>query len=209
MIEACPTPCARPASVASVGFVRGVRGWGRRRAVGRLAPRSMEDVSNEKQRPVDQDDTVTGVPVRTDGSEPVPGRERAPLSVVIVSLCVILESVAVLAAAVFAARAIGQNSPVSVTGRVVLMVLLVLVAVWQGIVAAKHIAGKAWTRSAVVVWQLFQVIVSIYYISNAPAVKDWAGLGLGIGMLVVGGVALVTVFAPSTRAWLEPDDAPR
>ncbi|WP_291277824.1 hypothetical protein [Galactobacter sp.] len=156
-------------------------------------------MSNEQKRPVDQDDTTV------DTTQ----RRRMPASVTIVSVCVLLEAVAVFAAAIFAAQAIAQSSPVSIGGRIFLMVLLVLVAVWQGVVASKHMAGRAWTRSAVVAWQLFQVIVSIYYISNAPAVGDWAGLALGLGMLVVGGVALVTVFSPATRAWLEPDDAPR
>jgi uncharacterized membrane protein HdeD (DUF308 family) len=94
-------------------------------------------------------------------------------------------------------------------GSIFLLVLMVLVAVWQVVVAVKHLAGRAWTRSAVVVWQLFQIILGIYYLSNAPKYGDWLGTGLGAGMVVVGCCALLFVFAPSTRHWLEPDDAPR
>ncbi|MGO1319408.1 MAG: hypothetical protein ACTII7_04845 [Galactobacter sp.] len=166
-------------------------------------------MSNRQKRQAQQEQNAALTTSSGEGTSGEVARARIPGSVVIVSVCVILEAVGVLVAAVFAAQAIGQSSSVSVAGRVFLLVLLLLVAVWQGVVAFKHLAGRAWTRSAVVVWQLFQVIVSIYYISNAPGVGDWAGLTLGVGMLLVGGVALVTVFSPATRAWLEPDDAPR
>jgi hypothetical protein len=124
-----------------------------------------------------------------------------------------LESLAVLVAAGFSVASLlsslGKASPMPVGGSVFLLVLMLLVAVWQAIVAVKHVSGRAWTRSAVVVWQLFQIILGIYYLSNAPRYQDWLGIGVGVGMVVVGCVALLFVFSPATRLWLEPDDAPR
>lgn len=135
---------------------------------------------------------------------------RRPGSVLVVSGVVGLEAALVLLMAVFALKGLGNTAtPIPVTGRVFLLVLLLGAAAWQLTVAVKHAVGRAWTRSAVVVWQLFQVIIGIYYMSNGPKFDDWAGFWIGVGLLVVGGVALVTVFSPDTRRWLEADDLPR
>lgn len=104
---------------------------------------------------------------------------------------------------------LGNPSPVSMAGRLFLPVLMLAVSAWQVVAGLKHLAGKAWTRSPLVVWQLFQIILSIYYLSNAPAVGDWAGTTLGVVLLVPAAVALVLIFSPSTRAYLEPDDQRR
>jgi hypothetical protein len=61
-----------------------------------------------------------------------------------------LESLAVLVAAGFSVASLlsslGKASPMPVGGSVFLLVLMLLVAVWQAIVAVKHVSGRAWTR---------------------------------------------------------------
>lgn len=122
------------------------------------------------------------------------------------ALIVLIEALAVIAAAIVQFLDLGSPSPISMAGRIFLPVLLLGVGAWQIMVGAKHWAGRAWTRAAVVVWQLFQIILSIQYLVSAPSVGDWLGFLFGVGLFVPGAIALVLVFSPSTRAFLEADD---
>lgn len=115
----------------------------------------------------------------------------------------------VLYAAVLGLADLRHPSPVSMAGRIFLPVLMIAVGLWQVMAGLKHAAGRAWTRSPLVVWQLFQIILSIYYLSNAPRVGDTAGVVLGVSLLVPAAVALVLIFSPATRRFLEPDDVRR
>ncbi|MDR2254613.1 MAG: hypothetical protein LBE25_01175 [Arthrobacter sp.] len=143
---------------------------------------------------------------RRPGSEAAadaaPARVERPWTVMITSLIMALEAVIVLWGAlnfVFTLRAPG---PLNVGGRLFLVVLMVGAAAFAASVAAKHLAGRAWTRAAVVVWQLFQVILSGQFLGGGAPV-------LGVVLLVPAAVALVLVFAPATRRFLEADDQPR
>lgn len=118
------------------------------------------------------------------------------------ALIVALEAVAVLYAAITFALGFGTPGPLNAAGRVFLIVLMVAAAAFAGSVAAKHWAGRAWTRSAVVVWQLFQIVLSGQYLAGGA-------VPFGLLLLVPGAVALVLVFAPATRRFLEKDDLPR
>lgn len=118
------------------------------------------------------------------------------------SFIVWLEAAAVLGGAVVMGVALSQASPLPLAGRVFLIALMLLGAGFQVAVGLNHWRGRAWTRSAVVVWQLFQVVISGQYIV--------AGAWLfGLALLIPGAVAMVMVFSPQTRAYLAADDAPR
>ena len=115
---------------------------------------------------------------------------------------VALEALAVLGAAVVSAVNLGAPGPLNAAGRVFLLILMVAAAAFAFAASAKHLAGRAWSRGAIVVWQLFQIILSIQYLTGGAVL-------LGLGLLVPGAVALVLTFSPMTRAFLAPDDRPR
>lgn len=115
---------------------------------------------------------------------------------------VALEGVSVLYGALTFLMSLGQPGPLNMGGRIFLVVLMVAGAVFAATVAGKHWAGRAWTRSAVVVWQLFQIVISGQYLAGGA-------VGFGLFLLVPAAVALVLVFSPATRRFLEADDVPR
>ena len=125
-----------------------------------------------------------------------------PWSVVVVVAVLALEAVAVLYGALSFLLSLGQPGPLNMGGRIFLIALMVAGALFAAMVAGKHWAGRAWTRSAVVVWQLFQIVISGQYLSGGA-------VGFGLFLLIPAAVALVFVFSPATRRFLEADDRPR
>lgn len=137
-------------------------------------------------------------------SAAVPAQAAAPRPwpVTVTTLIMGLEAVLVLWGALNFVFTLSAPGPLNVGGRLFLVALMVGAAAFAASVAAKHFMGRAWTRAAVVVWQLFQVILSGQFLGGGAPV-------LGIVCLVPAAVALLLVFSPATRRFLEADDRPR
>lgn len=147
-----------------------------------------------------------GTPAVTAPAAEPPAVVARPWTVTTTAVIAVLEAVAVLVLAAVQLADLGTPSPVSLAGRIFLPVLMIGAGAWQAMVGLKHLAGRAWTRAAVVVWQLFQIIISIQYLVSAPQYGDWLGFAVGLGLFVPGAVALVLVLSPGTRLYLEADD---
>lgn len=137
---------------------------------------------------------------------PVVAAAARPWTVTITAAIVLVEALAIWVVAVMQLADLGSPSPLTMAGRIFLPVLMIGAGAWQVMVGLKHRAGRAWTRAAVVVWQLFQIILSIQYLVSAPQYGDWLGFAVGLGLFIPGAVALVLVFSPTTRLFLEADD---
>ncbi|WP_054821959.1 hypothetical protein [Arthrobacter sp. JCM 19049] len=86
-----------------------------------------------------------------------------PASVKTVAALVLLEAVAVLAYGINYLMHINDPGVLNMSGRIFMVVLCLAAGVWQGWVAFSFFKGRAWTRAAIVAWQLFQVILATTY----------------------------------------------
>lgn len=121
-----------------------------------------------------------------------------PTSVFVVAALVLIEALAVLAYAISYMLNLDTNGTVNMGGQLFMLALCLLLAVWQGSVAVNFFKGKAFTRAPIVVWQLFQLILSVSFLSsNIPMVTAAAVLSI-----VVAGTTVVMLFAPKTTAFL-------
>lgn len=131
-----------------------------------------------------------------------PGPER-PLSIVVVSVLLLLESLATLGAAVWYATTLSGDGPVSLGGRIFMLVLIIAASVWQANVAMHVFRGHAWTRAAAIVWQVFQVIFAVSFLGAGGF-----GLALGVALLVPAAAIIVLTFDPRATAYFG-DRVPR
>ncbi|MGQ3385316.1 hypothetical protein [Glutamicibacter sp. TV12E] len=121
-----------------------------------------------------------------------------PISVVIVAALVMLEALAVLGCAISYLGNLSTDGAVNVGGQIFMLALCLLLAIWQGSVAANFFKGKAFTRAPIIVWQLFQLILSVSFLSsNIPMVKIAA-----LASIMIAGSSVVLLFAPKTTAFL-------
>lgn len=96
-------------------------------------------------------------------ADPVPDGTSRPLGVLLISVVLILEAVALVVTAVGFAITIFGVDPVSVGGSVFMAVLLLLVASALVVMARKLAVGFRWPRSPSLVVQLFLVILAFPY----------------------------------------------
>lgn len=116
---------------------------------------------------------------------PRPGRSR-PLAVVTLTVVLLLQSLAVLGAAMTSVLAIGAGT-LGMGAQIFLAILFVLAGVWIGAAGIGLWAGKPWTRAAVVVIELFAVILSISFFTGG-------NVGVGLAFLLPAAVALLLMF---------------
>jgi hypothetical protein len=117
-----------------------------------------------------------------------------PLSIVAVAALLLLEAMAVLAAALVFASSLGQPGPVPLSGRVFLLVLILAASAGLGWVALNVFRGRPWTRAAGLVWQIFQVIFAVPLIGGSTT---W----LGVALLVPAAAIIVLIFDPRATAY--------
>lgn len=117
------------------------------------------------------------------------------LSVKIVAALVLVEALAVLAYGVNYLIHITDPGVLTMPGRIFMVVLCLAGGIWQGWVAYSFFQGRAWTRAAIVAWQLFQVILATSYFQTEL-------VGLAVLAFFVAAGALILLFAPQTTAFL-------
>ncbi|MGM7668864.1 hypothetical protein [Microbacterium sp. A93] len=128
----------------------------------------------------------TSSPLATTGTpDPRRGRTRPP-AVTALTGVLLLQSLAVLGAAVASAMAIGAGA-LGVGAQIFLAVLFVLAGVWIGAAGLGLWAGRAWTRAAVVVIEMFAVILSISFFTAG-------NVSVGLMFLLPAAAALLLMF---------------
>lgn len=133
--------------------------------------------------------------VVVSNEDTIPSR---PTSVFVVAALVLLEALAVLVYAISYMMHIGTSGTVNMGGQLFMLVLCLLAAVWQGSVAINFFKGKAFTRAPIIVWQLFQLILSVsFFTSDIPLVTTAA-----VAAILIAGITIVMLFAPKTTAFL-------
>lgn len=121
-----------------------------------------------------------------------------PTSVFVVAALVLIEALATLAYAISYMLNLDANGTVNMGGQLFMLALCLLLAVWHGSVAINFFKGKAFTRAPIIVWQLFQLILSVSFLnSDIPMVTAAAVLSI-----VIAGTTVVMLFAPKTTAFL-------
>jgi len=121
-----------------------------------------------------------------------------PISVVIVAALVMLEALAVMGYAISYLGNLSSDGVVNVGGQIFMLGLCLVAAVWQGSVAVNFFKGKAFTRAPIIVWQLFQIILSVSFLSSDVAMVKIAAFAA----IAIAGVSVVLLFAPKTTAYL-------
>lgn len=133
-----------------------------------------------------------------DASSPATTR---PLSIVVVVALLLAEALATLGAAVWYATSLGAEGPLSLGGRIFMLVLIVGAAAWQTHVGVQVYKGHAWTRAAALVWQVFQVIFAVSFLGAG----GWE-LALGIALLVPAAAIILLIFDPKATAFFGDRD---
>lgn len=127
-------------------------------------------------------------------SEPSVTARRHPF---VVALAVLLfaECALVAVATIYLVVEILVARPDSYASAIALTVLTVLATIWLGFIAVNVLRGRAWVRSAAIVWQVLQIAVAIGCFQGLFARPD-----IGWLLLVPALVALVLLFTPSVVA---------
>lgn len=121
-----------------------------------------------------------------------------PSSVVVVAGLVLLEALAVLAYTVNYAINIPNEGSLNLGAHLFMLALCLFLAVWQGTVAFSFYKGKAFTRAPIIVWQLFQLILSVSFLKSDIAMV----IVSAIISIIVAGAIVVFLFAPKTTQFL-------
>ncbi|MDQ0095355.1 hypothetical protein [Paeniglutamicibacter psychrophenolicus] len=124
-----------------------------------------------------------------------PAIPRRPISVLLISALLVLEGLAVLAYALTYALSLGQTGELGMGARIFMLVLIIAAGAWQLLVAHHFFRARAWTRAAVLVWQVFQIILALQIAMPVDVLVAWL-------WLVPAAVVVVLLFDPRTTAFL-------
>ncbi|GAA3692131.1 hypothetical protein GCM10022377_00560 [Zhihengliuella alba] len=148
---------------------------------------------------------MTSDPVDPQPSRQVRAGLRTPQVLTVVAV-VAAEALLMLGLAVASLVEITSPGIVGVPGRVFLLAMMLGAGAWQGWVAWKYLTGKAWTRAAIVAWQVFQIILAVPMLDpgngSTTALTGWA-------LLVPAAVALLCLFSRSSTEHLAATEARR
>lgn len=127
--------------------------------------------------------TTASRPSASGSPEPRARRPRPPVVWVLTGILT-GQALAVLGAAVAAFLAVGAGA-LGMGAQVFLAVLYVLAAVWIGATGLGLWAGRPWTRAALVVIELFAVILSVSFFSGGNVATGLAFLLPAAGALLL------------------------
>ncbi|MFJ6416854.1 hypothetical protein [Paeniglutamicibacter sp. NPDC091659] len=124
-----------------------------------------------------------------------PAPKRRPVSVLIICALLVLEGAAVLAYGAGYAMQLGDPGALGLGARLFMLVLILGAGAWQLLVAHFFFRARAWTRAAVLVWQVFQIILAFQFVMPGNALMAWL-------WLVPAAVVTVLLFDPRTTGFL-------
>ena len=113
----------------------------------------------------------------------------------VISAVLAIEGLAVLTYALAYALQLGEAGVLGMGARIFMLVLIIAAGAWQLFVAYSFFAGRAWTRAAALMWQVFQIILAIPYFQTGDVLMAWL-------WLVPAALIIVLLFDPRTTAFL-------
>lgn len=116
---------------------------------------------------------------------------RHPRLVLLLVVMLALECGALVAAACYLVVELLVARPDSFASAVALLVLVLLAAVWLGIMAVHTLRGRSWTRGGAITWQVLQIAVGIGSFQGAFARPD-----IGWLLIIPALLVLVLLFTP-------------
>lgn len=140
-----------------------------------------------------------------NGPSPMPGSDPEiplrPIGAVIIALVLVLEALALLAAAAFYIHGLITSTPASFGGAIFMLALLLLLAGWLLAVGHFLFRGYRWTRAAALVWQLFMFVLGF------PALTS-GYLIYGLALVIPPAVALLLLFDKRVIAYVSKTAQP-
>ncbi|GLB66903.1 hypothetical protein [Arthrobacter mangrovi] len=132
-------------------------------------------------------------------ANPTPGTR--PVAVVVISLVLVLEALALLGAAAWFVYGLMTQTPLSMGGAIFQLVLLLLLSGW--LLAAAHFffRGYRWTRAAALVWQLFVIVIAFPTFTSGLVLP-------GLLLLLPAAVVLLLIFTRPVTDYLTKGSAP-
>lgn len=130
-----------------------------------------------------------------------PTPAKRPVAVVVISLVLVLEALALLGAAAWFVYGLMTQTPLSMGGAIFQLVLLLLLSGW--LLAAGHFffRGYRWTRAAALVWQLFVVVIAFPTFTSGLVLP-------GLLLLLQAAVVLLLIFTRPVTDYLTKGSAP-
>jgi hypothetical protein len=116
---------------------------------------------------------------------------RHPRLLLLLVVMLALECGALVAAACYLVVELLVARPDSFASAVALLVLVLLAAVWLGIMAVHTLRGRSWTRGGAITWQVLQIAVGIGSFQGAFARPD-----IGWLLIIPALLVLVLLFTP-------------
>ncbi len=133
-------------------------------------------------------------------NDPLSGTAR-PVGVVLIAVALVLEALALLAAAAFYVYGLLTSTPVSYGGAIFTLVLLLLLAVWLLAVGHFLFRGYRWPRAAALAWQLFMLVVAVPTLTGGYILY-------GLALLIPPVVALVLLFTGGVITYVSKTSKP-
>ncbi|WP_336712664.1 hypothetical protein [Arthrobacter sp. USHLN218] len=132
-------------------------------------------------------------------ADPTPAKR--PAAVVVISLVLVLEALALLGAAAWFVYGLMTQTPLSMGGAIFQLVLLLLLSGW--LLAAGHFffRGYRWTRAAALVWQLFVIVIAFPTFTSGLVLP-------GLLLLLPAAVVLLLIFTRPVTDFLTKGSAP-
>jgi hypothetical protein len=130
-----------------------------------------------------------------------PTSARRPVAVIVISLVLVLEALALLGAAAWFVYGLMTQTPLSMGGAIFQLVLLLLLAGW--LLAAGHFffRGYRWTRAAALVWQLFVIVIAFPTFTSGLILP-------GLLLLLPAAVVLLLIFTRPVTDYLTKGSKP-
>ena len=125
-----------------------------------------------------------------------------PIAIKIVAAAVVLEALVLLGGAALFAYGLATQTPISLTSRKTLLVLMLVFGLWLLVVGHYLFRGYRWTRAAALVWQIFVVVVAISMIQGGQ-------LLLGPVLLLAAAASFVLLLTRPVTEFLVKGAAPR
>jgi hypothetical protein len=137
--------------------------------------------------------------VSIPSADPTPAKR--PVAVIVISLVLVLEALALLGAAAWFVYGLMTQTPLSMGGAIFQLVLLLLLAGW--LLAAGHFffRGYRWTRAAALVWQLFVIVIAFPTFTGGLVLP-------GLLLLLPAAVVLLLIFTRPVTDYLTKGSAP-
>lgn len=120
-----------------------------------------------------------------------PRVSRRPVGLLLLVAMLALECAALVAAACYLLVELLVARPDSYASAVAILVLVVLAAVWIGIMAAHALRGRSWIRAGAITWQVLQIAIGIGSFQGTFSRPD-----IGWALIIPAAIVLVLLFTP-------------